>query len=125
MARRNVLYWITLYFLCSPEDSPARRPSAKQSPLLRRFGLEGLRNHRFSELSGGEAQRLMLARAVISHPSLMLVDEPTAQLDIRTAATVSDALARIAQFDTIVVVATHDSRTRDACTDIINLEFFQ
>ena len=94
-------------------------------PLLRRFGLEGLRNHRFSELSGGEAQRLMLARAVISHPSLMLVDEPTAQLDIRTAATVSDALARIAQFDTIVVVATHDSRTRDACTDIINLEFFQ
>lgn len=67
----------------------------------------------------------MLARAVISHPSLMLVDEPTAQLDIRTAATVSDALARIAQFDTIVVVDTHDSRTRDACTDIINLEFFQ
>ena len=55
----------------------------------------------------------------------MLVDEPTAQLDMHTAATVSDALMRIAQADTIVVVSTHDPRTRDVCTDIIDLKDFQ
>ena len=67
----------------------------------------------------------MLARAFAAHPSLMLVDEPTAQLDIHTAATVSDTLTHIAQSNTIVVVSTHDFRTRDACTDIIDLEHFQ
>ena len=64
--------------------------------------------------------------SLVSHPSLMLVDEPTAQLDMHTAATVSDALMRIAQADTIVVVvSTHDPRTRDVCTDIIDLKDFQ
>ncbi len=92
---------------------------------MHRFGLDRVANHRFSDLSGGEAQRLMLARAFVSHPSLMLVDEPTAQLDMHTAATVSDALMRIAQADTIVVVSTHDPRTRDVCTDIIDLKDFQ
>ncbi|QUY61669.1 P-loop NTPase family protein [Gulosibacter molinativorax] len=63
----------------------------------------------------------MLARGIAAAPALLLVDEPTAQLDQRTAATVSDALANIATEGTIIVVATHDARTRDACTDIIDL----
>ena len=74
---------------------------------------------------GGEAQRLMLARAFAAQPSLMLVDEPTAQLDMHTAATVSESLSRIARNDTIVVVSTHDPNTRDACTDIIDLKNYQ
>nr|WP_244568778.1 ATP-binding cassette domain-containing protein [Bombiscardovia coagulans] len=75
----------------------------------------------FKELSGGEAQRLMLARAVASRPDLLLVDEPTAQLDQLTAADVDRTLAGIAQADCIVAVATHDPNTRSACTRVIDL----
>lgn len=67
----------------------------------------------------------MLARGIAAAPDLLLVDEPTAQLDLRTAASVSDALGRIATDGTIIVVATHDARTRDACTDVIDLGAFQ
>jgi ABC-type lipoprotein export system ATPase subunit len=63
----------------------------------------------------------MLARAVATAPDLLLVDEPTAQLDVHTAATVSDSLGAIALEGTIVIVATHDPRTRDACRDVIDL----
>ena len=85
------------------------------------FELEYAADRRFSELSGGEAQRLMLARAVCSHPDVLLVDEPTAQLDTRTAASVSEVLGNLAGQGMIVVVATHDPRARDACDRIIDL----
>ena len=60
-------------------------------------------------------------RGIATAPDLLLVDEPTAQLDQRTSAVVSDTLSRIATDGVIIVVATHDARTRDACTDLIDL----
>lgn len=94
---------------------------AQAEELLARFGLAASRHKRFSSLSGGEAQRLMLARGIVAEPDLLLVDEPTAQLDLRTAATVSDSLRNIATDGTIIVIATHDPHARDACTDIVDL----
>ena len=73
------------------------------------------------KLSGGEAQRLMLARAVCSRPDMLLVDEPTAQLDTRTAHSVSHVLGNLAGQGMIVLVATHDPDTRDACGRVIDL----
>lgn len=88
---------------------------------LERVGLSHVAGSPFRELSGGEAQRLMLARGIAAGPDLLLVDEPTAQLDSVSAATVNDAIASVAGQGSIVVVATHDPRTRHACTDIIDL----
>jgi ABC-type lipoprotein export system ATPase subunit len=88
---------------------------------LDRFGLLPLADRPFAKLSGGEAQRLMLARAVATRPDLLLVDEPTAQLDRRSAATVNDRLRAAADDGATVVVATHDPQTRDACTRVIDL----
>lgn len=88
---------------------------------LGRVGLSHVAGSPFRDLSGGEAQRLMLARGLASGPDLLLVDEPTAQLDSRTAATVNEAIASVAGEGSIVVVATHDPRTRDACTGVIDL----
>jgi len=93
--------------------------------VMGRFGLDQVAGRRFRDLSGGEAQRLMLARAVAAGNDLLLVDEPTAQLDMATAATVSQVLGNIAQDDVIVVVATHDPHTRDACTRVIDLADYQ
>ena len=83
--------------------------------------LTGICAREFSELSGGEAQRLMLARAMASKPDLLLVDEPTAQLDQHTAADIDRTLSGITLQDTIVIVATHDPNTRAACTQVIDL----
>lgn len=89
--------------------------------LLVRFGLAHVALREFQALSGGEAQRLMLARAIAARPALLLVDEPTAQLDRATAASVNRSIMQLATPEIVVVVATHDERTRDACTNALDL----
>ena len=89
--------------------------------LLAQFRLDTVASRPFRELSGGEAQRLMLARGLASQPDLLLVDEPTAQLDRGTAGQVDAVLGSMAGTDAIVVIATHDAATRDACTDHLDL----
>lgn len=61
------------------------------------------------------------SRAVCSRPSMLLVDEPTAQLDTRTSHSVSHVLGNLAGQGMIVLVATHDPDTRDACDRVIDL----
>jgi lipoprotein-releasing system ATP-binding protein len=119
VARRTALDHVSLPFLAAG----ARRPEADAQAvgLLDEFGLRHRASAPWSQLSGGEAQRLMLARAVASHPDLLLVDEPTAQLDRRTAEQVNASIARLAHRGTAVVVATHDAATRDACTHVLDL----
>lgn len=123
VARRAALDHVVLPLLARG----MRRPDAEDlaAEIMARFNLTPVADRPFRALSGGEAQRLMLARAVALAPDLLLVDEPTAQLDLRTAATVNEVLAGIAQDDSIVVVATHDPHTRDACTRVIDLADFQ
>ncbi|MEU5257351.1 ATP-binding cassette domain-containing protein [Amycolatopsis sp. NPDC021455] len=100
---------------------PRRTAEPRAMAVLASFHLADSAKKPFRALSGGEAQRLMLARAVCSAPDLLLVDEPTAQLDITTAATVNETLGAIAQDGTIVVIATHDPQTRAACTHVVDL----
>jgi ABC-type lipoprotein export system ATPase subunit len=110
--------------VCLPllaKGQPRQDAERHATGVLERFKLEKVARQPFRELSGGEAQRLMLARAVCSAPDLLLVDEPTAQLDITTAATVNETLGEVAQDGTIVVIATHDPHTRAACTHVIDL----
>ncbi|MCL2736973.1 MAG: ATP-binding cassette domain-containing protein [Propionibacteriaceae bacterium] len=89
--------------------------------LLERFGLVALARRDYAMLSGGEAQRLMLARAVAKHADLLLVDEPTAQLDPTASDTVNRVLAQVTDGTMITVVATHNPETAAACGKIIDL----
>ena len=118
-ARRSALDHVVLPFLARGE----RRRSAQvhAEALLSTFGLEERAATPFARLSGGEAQRLMLARAVASAPDLLLVDEPTAQLDSRSAETVIEVLGHVSSGGSIVVVATHDPRAAAACETAIEL----
>ena len=123
VARRTALDHVILPYLTRGMTIPEATICARQ--LLCEFGLESVAGRRFRDLSGGEAQRLMLARGVASEPDLLLVDEPTAQLDVHTADTVNAHLDALARRGMIVVIATHDHRTRDAATDVIDLEQYQ
>lgn len=117
--RRTALDHVVLPIIARGESIASAERQAQE--YLTRFDLGSVSDKRFGELSGGESQRLMLARGLASRPSLLLIDEPTAQLDRRTAERVDAAISAVADPRTIVIVATHDARTRDACTGHLDL----
>jgi len=83
---------------------------ARSRKALEVLGIAGLEDHLPEDLSGGEAQRAVIARAIVLEPPLVILDEPTGQLDQTTAARVLDAvLARSGLVGSAVVVATHDA----------------
>ncbi len=83
-------------------DAEARR-------LLDLMGLTARLEHRPSQLSGGEQQRVAIARAIANHPRLLLADEPTGNLDPRTAAGVFDGLVRLVRHEGLAaLIATHN-----------------
>ncbi len=90
---------------------------------LRQVGLEQRGHHRSGELSGGEQQRLALARALISKPQLLLADEPTGDLDGRTAEVVFELLARLHREHQLTsLVATHNLAFARRCHRVLRLD---
>ncbi len=90
--------------------------------LLALVGLAGRTRHRPAELSGGEQQRVAVARALASHPKLLLADEPTGQLDLETGRSVMILLRNVVRAEGITaVVATHDPMMLDLADRVVEL----
>ncbi|MGL4595615.1 MAG: ABC transporter ATP-binding protein [Thermoguttaceae bacterium] len=100
-ALENVL----IPFLSEGRITKERRERGKA--LLERVGLADRMSHRPAELSGGERQRVAIARSLVFAPTLILADEPTGNLDRRSADSVASLLLEL-QENTILVLATHD-----------------
>ena len=90
---------------------------------LEQVGLRDRSHHRAGELSGGEQQRAALARALITKPKLLLADEPTGDLDNRTAESVFELIARLhAEHQLSSLIATHNHSFARRCHRVIRLE---
>jgi lipoprotein-releasing system ATP-binding protein len=90
--------------------------------LLREVGLEQFATRKPGELSGGQQQRVAIARALIARPALLLADEPTGNLDTKTAADVFELFRRFnREFGCAVLVVTHDPRLSQVCDRTIEL----
>ena len=97
------------------------RPRAEE--LLNRVGLAERTTHRPGMLSGGEQQRVAVARALVMRPALLLADEPTGDLDEQTAESLHGLLREMhAAYGSTSVIATHNPRLAEACDRVLRLE---
>lgn len=87
---------------------PEKEIKKRVDIVLKLVGLEEKANNFIEELSGGEKQRVSIARALIHNPKLLIADEPTGNLDPKTSQEIIDLLLRINETGTIVILATHD-----------------
>lgn len=115
-AIENVM--LPMEFTSIPKDE--RKKRARE--LLLRVGIEDNRQqHKPSRLSGGQQQRVAIARAIANSPSLLLADEPTANLDSTSSEQVLQLLTELAASGQTVIIATHDADVASRASTIINM----
>ena len=112
-AVENVM--VSQYYHSMPDEKEALE-------ALGRVGLRERAHHLPSQLSGGEQQRVCVARALINHPELILADEPTGNLDEANENIVLDLFAQLHAEGTTLIVVTHDPEVADAAQRTIVLE---
>jgi putative ABC transport system ATP-binding protein len=116
-ARENV------EFVMQVQGIPARERKQKSLAILKEVGLEGMENRRPAELSGGQQQRVAVARAIVSQPKLVLADEPTANLDSRSATHLMELFRELNESHRATfLIATHDERVMRYARRLIKMQ---
>ncbi len=112
-AVENVM--VAQYYHSIPDEEEALE-------ALARVGLRERAKHLPSQLSGGEQQRVCIARALINHPEIVLADEPTGNLDEANENIVLDLFKQLHKEGTTLIVVTHDPEVGDVAQRVITLE---
>ncbi|MDJ0723556.1 MAG: DevA family ABC transporter ATP-binding protein [Prochloraceae cyanobacterium] len=117
-ARQNVQMSIELHNNLSSEEA-----KQKSIAMLEAVGLGDRVEYYPHNLSGGEKQRVAIARALVSHPQLVLADEPTAALDSKSGRDVVEIMQRLAkELGSTILIVTHDNRILDIADRILEME---
>jgi putative ABC transport system ATP-binding protein len=95
--------------------------ASARAAVLERVGLAGFGSRRVYELSGGEQQRVAVARILLKPCDLVLADEPTGSLDVDNGQAVLSLLHHVNQAGKAIVIVTHDERVARACTRVVEL----
>lgn len=130
--RLNTIGFVFQFFDLIPELTveenillPAKLAHNKKTDikeLLYKLGMSDRRKHYPSQLSGGQQQRAAIIRALINDPDVILCDEPTGNLDIRSGNEVMDLLNELSKkYRKTVIIVTHDMQVAERCDRIINI----
>jgi putative ABC transport system ATP-binding protein len=112
---------VELPLLLTPLKKQARRQHAETA--LRLVGLDERMHHYPRQLSGGQEQRVGIARAIVTDPTLILADEPTGDLDAQSALEILDLLARLnTEFNKTIVMVTHDPNAAERASRTLHLD---
>ncbi|WP_119027224.1 lipoprotein-releasing ABC transporter ATP-binding protein LolD [Acinetobacter baumannii] len=104
-------------------DSQYKSVKAQAEYLLDRVGLSHRMDHKPGELSGGERQRVALARALVTKPAVVLADEPTGNLDRKTAVGIFELLTDLKkELNMAMLIVTHDEQLAQAADSILHME---
>ncbi len=115
-ARENV------EFVMQVQGVPADDRQRLAGEILEEVGLAGLEDRRPADMSGGQQQRVAVARAIVSRPELVLADEPTANLDSKTADGLMELFRELNDHhDTTFVIATHDKRVMSYAKRLVRM----
>ncbi|MGC8935997.1 MAG: ABC transporter ATP-binding protein [Candidatus Methanomethylicaceae archaeon] len=98
---------------------PSKERRARAMELLALVGLNGFEKNRPSELSGGQQQRVAIARALANNPQIILADEPTGNLDSRSAAEVIDTLHNLNKRGVTIIIVTHNLSLIEYCHRVL------
>jgi len=110
-------------FVMQVQGVEKRERVKRVESTLAEVGLSGLGDRLPAQLSGGQQQRVAVARAIASNPQLVLADEPTANLDSKTADQLMDLFAELNQRRAVTfVIATHDQRVMAHCKRLVRME---
>jgi putative ABC transport system ATP-binding protein len=101
---------------------PSEERNRKAYDILQRVGLSHRANHLPNELSGGEQQRVSIARALINNPSIILADEPTGNLDSKTGQEIMDIFSSIHQEGATIIMVTHEKSISEQAEKIITIK---
>jgi len=112
---------IELPLLLSPLSAAGRKQHVQT--VLKIVGLEGRADHKPRELSGGQQQRVAIARAIVADPTFLLCDEPTGDLDRRSADEILDLLERlVSELGKTILMVTHDPRAAERAHATLHLD---
>ncbi|MEY2303464.1 ABC transporter ATP-binding protein [Bacillus tropicus] len=111
-----------LLYIAKLKKESKQESEKRADHLLAAFGLGERKNHYPNQLSGGEKQRIAIARAFMNNPDLILADEPTASLDSKRAREVVEMMKReVKESQKAAIMITHDERMLDVCDRILTL----
>ena len=112
-----------IYLACLAAGNEKKLSVSKAQSLLKKVGLSKRSEHYPSQLSGGEKQRISIARALINNPQIILADEPTGSLDTQTAKEIFTILENQINPDRLIIFATHNrffANKSDCLLEIVN-----
>lgn len=104
------------------QNSSFAKSEKRAKELLDQFGMSGRLNHRPSQLSGGEQQRVSMARALTNNPSIILADEPTGNLDEKNTESILSLLFQLREIEEVsIVLITHEKEIATRCDTVYSL----
>ncbi|NCB39934.1 MAG: ABC transporter ATP-binding protein [Erysipelotrichia bacterium] len=114
--------WENIQFILQMQGIEEKKHAEKIRPLLSELGLEGLEHRLPAELSGGQQQRVAVARAIVGQPSIILADEPTANLDSEAAVSLLNMMHRLNREQRVTFLfSSHDQRVINIAQRVISL----